>query len=177
VYPVGAVDRSKALAVTLGLPQVVLGQPVEPSIAAEAAKDGKAVVSAFIGGGPGLRDYRFEDLGRIQTAVMNALRHLGMLDKPASGERSTVAVIEAHTFLMPGGERGFTFMLSDKRGTAVKAGEEIGYVRHPFTGEVVENITAPRDGVMVHAGASWPVPLEGEWLAILGDLREEITVG
>lgn len=174
VYQTGNVAQSQALAVALGLPQVVLGQPADQSMAYEAAKDGKAVVAAHIGGGPGLRDYRSEDLTRVRNAVLNALRHLKMLDSPLETDTDQIAVIEAHTFLMPCGERGFTFMDSSKRGTRVRAGEQIGYVRHPFSGEVVERITAPRDGVMVHAGVSWPVPVEDHVLAILGDLKETI---
>jgi predicted deacylase len=161
----------------LGLDQVVLGQPEDRSIAYEAASDGKTVVAAYIGGGPGLRDYREEDLGRVRRAVLNAMRHLGILKGDAEYESDTVAVIEAHTILKPTGERGFTFMDNSKRGAQVAAGEQIGYVRHPFTGETLEEIIAPRAGVMVHAGASWPVPLEGSTLAILGDLKETISVG
>ncbi|MDL5055627.1 succinylglutamate desuccinylase/aspartoacylase family protein [Oscillatoria laete-virens NRMC-F 0139] len=176
VYREGSVEASKALAIALGLPQVVLGQPADQSMAFEAAKDGKAVVAAHIGGGPGLRDYREEDLKRFQNAVLNAMRHLKMLDEGVEYESDRMQVIEAHSFLMPSGERGFTFMDKTKRGKAVSAGEELGYIRHPFTGEIVERITAPRAGVVVHAGASWPVQLEGLVLAIVGDLVEEISV-
>jgi uncharacterized protein len=175
VYQTGSVAKSQALAVALGLPHVVLGQPADQSMAYEVAKNGKAVVVAHIGGGPGLRDYRNEDLGRVRNAVLNALRHMKMLRGKVEYESDQVAVIEAHTFLMQCGERGFTFMDSSKRGTHVKAGEQIGYIRHPFTGEVVERITAPRDGVMVHAGAAWPVAIEDHVLAILGDLNETIN--
>ena len=45
--------KSKALAMALGLPQVLLGQPEDQTMAFEAAKDGKTVVTAWIGGGPG----------------------------------------------------------------------------------------------------------------------------
>lgn len=176
VYQVGAVEKSKALAVALGLPQVVLGQPADQSMAYEAAQDGKAVVTAYIGGGPGLRDYRQEDLGRVRNAVLNTMRHLKMLDGSPVHESDRVAVIEAHTFLRLGEERGFVFMDSSKRGRFVKAGEQLGHVRHPFSGETVALITAPRDGVVVHAGLSWPVPLEGLLLAMLGDLRQEVQV-
>jgi uncharacterized protein len=176
VYSTGNVEKSKALAASLGLPQVVLGQPADSSMAYEAAKDGKSSVTAFIGGGPGLRDFREEDLGRMQNAVLNAMRHLKMIDGNIVYDNEQVQVINAHTFLMPNGERGFTFMDTSKRGQWVKAGEEVGYVRHPFSGDVVEHITAPRDGVMVHAGASWPVLPEDHVLAILGDLAEEIRV-
>lgn len=175
VYNIGAVDRSQALAVALGLPQVALGQPADQSMAYELAQDGKAVVAAYIGGGPGLRDYRDEDMRRIRSAVLNAMRHLGMQEGAIEYESERVAVIDVHTVLKPTGERGFTFMDASKRGAQVQAGEQIGYVRHPFTGETLEAITAPRDGVMLHAGASWPVLLEDTVLAMLGDLKEEIA--
>jgi uncharacterized protein len=175
VYKTGNVEGSQGLALASGLPQVVLGQPQEDSIAYEAAQDGKAVVVAHIGGGPGLRDYREEDLARIETAVLNAMRHLKMLSGALAHESSSVQVIEAHTVIMPTGERGLTFMDTGKRGAQVGAGEEIGYVRHPFTGEVVERITAPRAGVMVFAGASWPVVPEDHLLAILGDLQTVVS--
>lgn len=174
VYNAGDVAKSKALAAALGLPQVVLNLPEDSSMALEAAKDGKAVVAAHIGGGPGLRDFRSEDLGRVRRAVFNALRHLGMLEGALETETETVAVIAAHTVIRPVGERGLTFMDASKRGKHVQAGETLGIVRHPFTGITAEQITAPRAGVVVHAGASWPLPLEDEMLAMLGDLVEEV---
>ena len=158
VYKSSSQQASTELALALDLPHVLLGEPAASGIAAAAAEDGKAVVSAWIGGGPGLRDNREEDLARVQRAIMNALKHLGMLGgEPERAEARTVAVVDAHTVLRPSGERGFTFMDKSKRGKAVAAGERIGIVRHPFTGDTVAEITAPRPGVMLHAGASWPV--------------------
>ena len=52
----------------------------------------------------------------------------------------------------------------------VSAGEVIGYVQHPFTGEIVHEFRAERGGLMVHAGASWPIVPEDAILAILGDI-------
>ena len=177
VYAAGDIDKSKAMAVALGLPQVALGHADDSSIAQAAAQDGKASVAAYIGGGPGLRDYRDRDLGRVRNAVLNAMRHLGMLDGALESDVDKVTVIEEHTVIMPQGERGFTFIDKTKRGEQVKAGEQLGYVRHPFSGEVLAKITAPRDGMMLHAGASWPVPLEDTALAILGDVVEEVELG
>ncbi len=172
----GDVDGSKALAIALGLPHVVLGKDEENSMALQAARDGKAVAVAFIGGGPGLRDYRDQDQSRMRNAVLNAMRHLGMLDGAPESDVDKVSVIQEHTVITPTGERGFVFMDKRLRGAQVNAGDKLGYVRHPFSGEVIEEITAPRAGVMVHAGASWPVPLEDTVLAILGDLVEEIDI-
>ena len=170
VYEVGNANKSKLLATALGLPHVLVGQPHDQTMACAAASDGKIVVAAYTGGGPGLRDFREEDLGYVRSSVFNALRFMNMLS--GAQENSGVKVVKAHTFLTGNGERGFTFMDSSKRGTMVKAGDQLGYIRHPFTGEIVERITAPRDGFMIDAGVSWPVALEGHVLAILGDLAE-----
>jgi len=175
VYRTGDVERSRALATALGLPQVVIIPPEENSMARSAAEDGKAVVSLNIGGGPGLRDFLQEDVQRIRRAVFNAMKHLGMLSGEPAYESAQVTVIESHTLIKPSGARGFTFVDSGKRGEHVAAGEELGYVRHPFSGEILEKITAPREGIMVFGGASWPVVPEDVTLAILGDLVDEIT--
>jgi predicted deacylase len=170
VYAVGDADKSRDLAQSLGLPHVLLGQTEDQTMACEAAKDGKAVVTAWIGGGPGLRDFREEDLERSRQAVLNAMKHLGMLKGELQSEESTL--IQQHTVINLSGERGLTFMDKNKRGKSVKVGEELGYVRHPFTGEILSRITAPRDGVVLFGGASWPIVPEGVLLAILGDRVE-----
>lgn len=175
VFRAGDEAASRTLAVSLGLPQVLLGQRDDGSTALEAARDGKAVASAWIGGGPGLRDYRADDQRRLRNAVHNALIHLGMAEGEPAWEGDRVAVLEAHSYLMPHGERGFTFIDKAKRGAAVAAGESLGHVRHPFSGERLADVTAPRAGVMLHAGASWPVVPEGVALAILGDPVDEVT--
>ncbi len=176
VHDEGDNASSRALAVALGLPQVVIGQDSHDSMAQAAARDGKNVAVAFIGGGPGLRDYRDQDLGRTRNAVLNAMRHLGMLAGSLESDVDSVAVIREHSVITPSGERGFTFMDKRLRGQQVSEGDVIGYVRHPFSGETIEQILAPRAGIVVHAGASWPVAPEDEILAIIGDLLEEIPL-
>ena len=172
VFRTGEPAASLKLAAALGLPHVLLGEPSADSMALAAAEDGKSVVTAWIGGGPGLRDFREEDMARISNAVHNAMRHLGMLAGPLErlDEDAAPIMLDAHTFVtVGGGERGPTFLDSSLRGTTVAAGDLLGYVIHPFTGKVVREIVAPRPGVMVHAGASWPMLPEDAVLAILAD--------
>lgn len=169
VYDRGLVDESQALAQALGLPHVLLGEPDDRSFAAQAARDGKTVVAAWIGGGPGLRDFRQQDMQRNRNAVLNGLRHLGILGGQPESIDSPVTTLRAHTVVRLTGPRGLTFIDKAKRGSALHAGEAIGYVKHPFTGDIVQEIIAPRDGVMLHAGASWPILPEDAVLAILGD--------
>ena len=177
VYGDGPVDQSKALAVALRLPHVLLDRSSDGSMAEAAANDGIATVTAYIGGGPGLRDYRDQDLARMRNAVLNAMRHLGMIDGPLVSDVDKVTVISRHTTITQTGQRGFVLMNKRLRGKPVDAGDLLGIVRHPFSGETIEEIRAPRAGIMVHAGASWPVPLEDTVLAVLGNLVEEIDIG
>jgi len=172
VYGTGGEARGRALAEALGLPHVVLGAPADGSYAWEAAADGKAVVSAWIGGGPGLRDYRQEDMQRVRNAVVNGLRQLGMLDGALERIDGPVTTVCGHTWVKLRGPRGLTFMAKEKRGQMVSAGEVIGYVKHPFTGDTVHEFRVERGGLMVHAGASWPIVPEDAILAILGDPKK-----
>ncbi len=116
VYDAGAADRSLALAQALGLPHVLICQPADGSYACQAAADGKAVVSAWIGGGPGLRDFRHEDMQRVRNAVVNALRHLGMLGGDLESIDGPVTTVRGHTYLNVTGPRGLTFIDKHKRG-------------------------------------------------------------
>jgi hypothetical protein len=177
VFDVGDVEASRDLAVAIGLPQVLVGHPDDGSMAFEAASDGTAVVSAQIGGGPGLYDHRQGDMERVRNAVLNSMKHLDMIDGDTEPDEDSVSVLETHTVLEPVGERGMVFIDKEKRGTHVSDGEQIGYVRHPFNGEILEEIEAPRDGVMLRGGVSWPVQPEGVTLAILGDEVETVPVG
>jgi predicted deacylase len=171
VYDVGAVERSTNLAKALGLPQVLVGQPEDNSMAFEAAKDGKAVVSLWLGGGPGLRDFGAEDANYLKQAVLNAMAHLGMHQPAGAAQPKAGQVLKFHSILQAVDEPGLVFMNAGLRGQAVKAGDPLGYVRHAFTGARIRDITAPRDGVVLNAGCVWPVVRHTEdvTLAILGD--------
>jgi predicted deacylase len=174
VYDVGAPDRSAELARALGLPQVLLGQPADESMAYAAAQDGKSVVSLWIGGGPGLRDYGAADAALLRQAVLNAVRHLGMGGPAVAAPGPASQVLKLNSIIQTGGEPGLVFMNTGLRGQRVLAGDSLGYVRHAFTGARIRDIAAPRDGVVLHAGCVWPVVRQTEdtTLAILGDLVE-----
>ena len=172
VYKVGDPSKSQKLALALGLPQVLLGQPEDHSFVYEAAKEGKPVASVWIGGGPGLRDYRQDDMTRIKNTVMNAMKQMQMLDYDANLESETVDVLDLHTILKTPAERGFIFMNKEKRGSRVKAGEKLGEIIHPFTGNMIAEILAPRDGIVVHAGVVMPLAPDNSTLMMIGNLLE-----
>jgi predicted deacylase len=93
-----------------------------------------------------------------------------MLRAPFEGDTERPTVVACHTVIRHAGARGFTLLDKERRGTRVRAGDVLGQVVHAFTGDVLREIRAPREGFMIHAGASWPVVPEGYPLAILGDV-------
>ena len=165
-YANGPRAAAEALAVDLGLEHVVSGLPADATLSSALADSGRCVVTAWIGGGPGLRDYRSEDQDRMRQAVLNALRHLGILGDAVAGTRAHL--LRAGSPVQMPAERGLVFMHYEKRGQRVDAGETIGIVRHPFTGQTIANVVAPHAGVMLHAGAVWPLVPEGTPLAMIG---------
>lgn len=176
VHEVGTVERVTAsleLAAALGLPHAALGEDVAATLAGggatlvgAVAQAGTVAVTVWLGGGPGLRDHRERDADDLVSALTNALRHLGMIDGSAPAAAPRVRI---HSVLRPNGPRGLTFMHAELRGRAVAAGTELGHVLHPFDGTRLATITAPRAGVVLHAGASWPMAPEGTTLAVLAD--------
>lgn len=169
VHEVGSPERvaeSLELAASMGLPHAAVGEPDQTSLAAAVAARGRRAVTVWLGGGPGLRDHRERDAADLERALDGALRHLGMIDGAPSEPSPKMRI---HTVLRPTEERGLTFMHAELRGTSVAAGAELGVVRHPFEGTVVRRLLAPRAGVLLHAGASWPVVPEGTKLAVLAD--------
>ena len=171
VYNTGSVESSRKLAAALGVPQVLLGQPEDQSLAYEAAIDSKTVASVWVGGGPGLRDYGTQDAAYVQQAVFNALAHLGIMPAASHPPAPPPQMLKFGAMVKGLGEPGLVFMNIALRGRCVKAGDALGYIRHAFTGAHLKDIVAPRDGVVVHAGAVWPVVRHTEdvILAILGD--------
>lgn len=170
VHDVGSAERvrtSMDLAVAAGLPHAALGEPVGATFAGAVAAAGIPTVTLWVGGGPGLRDHRARDAAALGQALDGVLGALGIREAapvPAPAPR-----VQVHTVVRTGAARGLTFMDASLRGTSVQAGAVLGHVRHPFEGHVVEEIVSLRAGVVLHAGASWPMVPEGAVLAMLAD--------
>jgi hypothetical protein len=163
-------DRARALAVAFGLPYVVR-QPAEGSAIAGTTSSAAAAagVPAIIAeaGGCGLVDE--EAIGLLTSGVANVLRELGMLPgEPAQTRRPMRSVAR------------FVWLRSTNEGwwdAAVKAGDEVeaasvaGVVRNLY-GDVLEEVLAPDDGVILFITTSPAVPAGGLLLGLGCGLAE-----
>ena len=164
--PVGHA-ASRQLALTLGLPHVIVNRPADRSLAFEAARSGKPVAVACIGGCPGFRDYRHADGERLRSAIRRALRHLDMIDVAEADPVEPPLTLAAHTYCYQSEGRGLV-VITAERGSTLQPGDAIGHVLHPYTGERLTEWRADRAGVMAHYGVAWPAPPDGKPVAVLG---------
>lgn len=168
----GAPEKAINAALQVGLPHVLTHVPYDNSMLSEATKDCIPAITAWIGGGPGLRDYREDDGQYLRHAVFNTLKALAMLPGAPDYNVEEVSVFKHLYSVNNLDKRGLVFMDQGRRGEEVQVNQEIGYVRHPYTGETLDRITSPVHGVMLDAGASWPVLPEDTTLAIIGELSK-----
>jgi predicted deacylase len=144
------------------------------TLGALAAQQGKASVVAELGGGYG-RDPHYIQTG--VRGVLNAMRHLGMLDgRPERPTRQTV-VTELVTLRPGSGGLLYSAIDADRLGAEVAGGTLLGRVISPYTFEVLEELRAPfaRSVVLLLRAGMTPVN-PGDYAYMLGNLAGARTV-
>jgi predicted deacylase len=169
------VETSRQMAFALGLEHIFAKTPWRGTFKEEAMKIGVPSVTIEMAGGP---DFFHNGDAQIETcvrAITNVMKYLNMLDGEIVVEASSCKLWEAHTEIVAGSEAGF--MLRQARwGDYLNAGDTYAIVYHPYTGRELSRITAPKAGTVLNSGTVWPPISAGRWLAVLGDLIEEVPL-
>jgi uncharacterized protein len=147
-------DESEALALAFGLPYVTRAQA--PSGMTTSAARGPAIIAEA--GGIGQLTADAVDL--LVAGVGRALGWLGML--PAS-DSAPVRVLGDHRFVY--GQAAGWWESAVQVGAEVREGEPLGVIKDLF-GDVVEEVVAPQDGVVLWQTTSPAVGSEGLLLGI-----------
>jgi predicted deacylase len=172
----GVVESSRQMAFAFGLEHIFAKTPWRGTFKEEAMKEGVPAIAIEMAGGP---DFFHNADAQIETCyrgVTNVMKYLGMLEGEIVVEARQCKLWEAHTEIVAGAEAGF--MLRQARwGDYLAAGDTYAIVYHPYTGEELGRITAPNAGTVLNSGTIWPPISAGRWLAVLGDLIEEVPLG
>jgi uncharacterized protein len=155
---------AEAMAHAAGTGWVVRGQEglyvANGILCVEATRAGVPCFTFEIGEGGRLEA---EPVATGARCILNVLRHLGMLsDPPDLPERTHVM----HGFLGLRAGRGGLLTTEAPLGAAVRQGDVLCRITGVF-GEVLETVTAPRDGLFVRATTMGSVS-QGERVATLG---------
>jgi uncharacterized protein len=161
-------DVARGVAVAFGLPYVVREDSAESGLggmtSSAAAQAGIPAIIAEAGGCGRLEEAA---VAILADGVRNALRHLGMLPGPAQEPREDMRAVGSFVWLRCRGAGWWE--------TAVAAGDEVeerqllGRVRNLF-GDVLEEIRAPREGVVLFLTTSPAVGQDGLLLGLGSDL-------
>lgn len=169
------VRTSREMALAFGLEHIFAKTPWRGTLKDEAMKAAVPSITIEMGGGA---DFFRNGAAQVETCVRgitNVMKLLGMLDGEIRVESSRCKLWDAHTEITAGTASGF-MMRQAHWGDVLEAGDTYAIVYHPYTGEEVARIAAPRAGTVLNSGTVWPAIPPGRWLAVLGDLLEEVEV-
>jgi predicted deacylase len=160
-------ERARALALAFGLPYVVRqeqGSGLAGMTCTAAAQAGIPAVIAEAGG-CGRLDPGAVDL--LAEGVRNALRVLGMLPGPPRPPHPETRSVGVFDWLRC--RRGGWWEARVDTGAEVRRGDVLGWVKDLY-GDVLDEIRAPRDGVVLFLTTSAAVDDDGLLLGLGGDL-------
>jgi predicted deacylase len=162
-------ERAHAIAVAFGLPYVVREERQEGGLggmtSSAAAAAGIPAVIAEAGGRGQLEDHA---VTMLVEGVHNVLRHLEMLPGPPEPPRAGMRTVGSFVWLRC--ERAGWWDAAVGSGDEVREGQVLGRVRNLW-GDELEEIRAPRDGVVLFITTSAAVADDGLLLGLGADLR------
>jgi uncharacterized protein len=157
-------ERAHGIAVAFGLPYVVREEPEEGGLAGmTSSAAAQAGIPAIIAeaGGRGLLEEQAVQL--LVDGVRNVLRHLGMLPGEPDPPRRELRQVDSFIWLRSEHEGWWDPAVES--GDEVRAGQRIGWVRNLW-GDVLEEIEAPADGVILFITTSPAVTANGLLLGL-----------
>jgi predicted deacylase len=163
--------RSLEMAIAFGVPDIAVDTPW---------KDAKIDfpfpwITPEIGGGA---DFLRNGEAQIETCargILNVMRLLGMLDGAVDVPYRFANLWKLHTDISNGPHGGVLFPRF-RRGDTMREGDVYAVVKHPFSGEVLDELRSPGHGTLSPSGVVWPVVRPGEWLTVLGDVVDQVAV-
>lgn len=168
------VRASRDMAFAFGMEHIFAKTPWRGTFKEEAIKAGVPAIAVEMGGGADFFRNDRDQIAACVRGIKNVMIHLDMLDGEIVVDAPRYKLWDAHTEIVAGSETGF--MLRKARwGDYLNEGDTYAIVYHPYTGEELTRITAPAAGTVLNSGTVWPPIPAGRWLAILGDLIDEVS--
>jgi predicted deacylase len=162
-------DDSRALAVAFGLPFVVrsaAGAAISGTTSSAAAAIGVPAIIAEAGGCGLVEEHA---VALLLDGLTNALRELGTLAGEPSPPTAGMRHVDRFIWLRSGAKGWWE--PSVRAGDEVPAGSRLGVVRDLY-GDVVEEVAAPEDGVLLFVTSSPAVAVDGILLGLGAGLSQ-----
>jgi len=162
-------EKSRALAVAFGLPYVVREEPAAGLGGMTCSAAAAAGIPAVIAEAGGCGQLEEDAVAMLVAGVRNALRSLEMLPGPLEPPRADMREVGVFDWVRCK-EAGFWEAVV-RAGDELAAGDLVGRVKSLW-GDVLEEIHAPRDGVVLFLTTSAAVADDGLLLGLGAELRE-----
>lgn len=160
-------DEARALAVAFNLPYVVREEPASDLGGMTSGAAARARIPAIIAEAGGCGQLEEAAVRMLADGVRNALRTLEMLPGPVEPPRDGMRAVGSFIWLRC--ESAGFWQAAVVSGDQVGEGQVVGRVSNLF-GDVLEEIRAPRDGVVLFLTTSAAVAADGLLLGLGADL-------
>jgi len=160
-------DRARELAVAFGLPYVVREEPTGGLAGMTCSAAAGAGIPAIIAEAGGFGQLEEAAVTMLVEGVGNALRSLEMLPGPVRPPREDMRLVGAFDWLRCRGAGWWEAAVGV--GAEVAAGDVLGRVKNLW-GDVLEEIRAPREGVVLFLTTSAAVSDDGLLLGLGAEL-------
>ena len=147
------------------------GNPISGALLKTALKRSIPTITVELGGHCDRYQNREKLVNTGIMAITNVMKHLRMIEGRPELSRKQVAVEVAGFIHCSKGGLQFPKVKTLDR---VKKGDIITMIVNPWTGEEVERITAPHDGIITLILAQ-PMAKPGDWIVGVGRITKDIT--
>lgn len=169
------VAKSKEMAMAFGLQQVWRSTPWSDAVTKACVGEGIPAIMPEVGGGPDFLQNGKKQVEWCARGIVNVMKLMGILPGEIETESNQSVIWDGHEDILNQGVGGL-MELRVGRGERVKKGDVIAVKYDPTTGEELEPVLAPRDGVTLNTGSTWPLCPPGYFLGTIGEKIEEVDL-
>ena len=150
--------KRRKLVVAFGLDQAAFFPPgtFGANQAKKAIEDAGVVqITLEFGGGTGWYANGLDNVRDAERGIWNVMKAMRMIDGEFETDGPLCTVYNAGTVIWKPDVDGL-FIRKKKFGEELQEGDVYGELVHPYTGELLAEMPAPRYGIVIPSGQNWP---------------------
>jgi uncharacterized protein len=169
------IRKAREMCLAFGLEQVMGKTPWHGTINEETVKSGIPAMTPEVGGGGDFYQNGRHQIDSCARGIRNVMKLMGILPGKIETESDKAIIWNGHTEIKNDG-RGALMLLEAKRGQRLQKGDVFAIKYDPTTGDELARYYAPAEGTVLNTGLVWPHCPPGQFLGVLGDVMEEVSL-
>jgi predicted deacylase len=128
------------------------------------------------GGGTDFLKNGQKQIDKCAQGIINVMRCMGMLEGEIEHETDKVQICKGYDAEVWSGTHAGIALRDCDFEDYLEEGDPFASFYNPFTGEKVGEVKAPRSGIVLNTGLQWPKVDQNQWLGVLGEVVDEVSL-